>query len=289
MNDRSYDRTREDLGNIVALEHVNISHDNQQHAILFYIVGLGLTRDPYVVVGLDNMWVNVGRNQFHLPTRGKQLLRGRVGVVIPDLDAAEKRLERVGKQLAGTAFSFTRADNHIDTTCPWGNRIRLHPPSPEFGVTTLGIPYVQMDVPRGAARGIVRFYNELLDVPGKVETREGEPAAVIVVGKAQRVVYRETDAELPPYDGHHFQVYVADFSGPHARLAERGLVFEESDEYQYRFKDLVDPESGKVLFTIEHEVRSVTHPLYGRELVNRNPSQTNLAYVRNADRYAGTF
>ncbi len=289
MNDRSYDRTREDLGNIIALEHVNISHDNQQHAILFYIVGLGLTRDPYVVVGLDNMWVNVGRNQFHLPTRGKQLLRGRVGVVIPDLDAAEKRLERVGKQLAGTAFSFTRAGNHIDTTCPWGNRIRLHPPSPEFGVTTLGIPYVQLDVPRGAARGIVRFYNELLDVPGKVETREGEPAAVIVVGKAQRVVYRETDAELPPYDGHHFQVYVADFSGPHARLAERGLVFEESDEYQYRFKDLVDPESGKVLFTIEHEVRSVTHPLYGRELVNRNPSQTNLAYVRNADRYAGTF
>jgi len=289
MNDRSYDRTREDLGNIIALEHVNISHDNQQHAILFYIVGLGLTRDPYVVVGLDNMWVNVGRNQFHLPTRGKQLLRGRVGVVVPDLDAAEKRLERVAKQLAGTAFSFKRAGNHIDTTCPWGNRIRLHPPSPEFGVTTLGIPYVQLDVPRGAARGIVRFYDEFLDVPGRVETREGEPAAVVVVGKSQRAVYRETDAELPPYDGHHFQVYVADFSGPHAKLSERGLVFEESDEFQYRFKDLVDPDSGKVLFTIEHEVRSVTHPLYGRELVNRNPQQTNLAYVRNADRYAGTF
>jgi hypothetical protein len=66
-------------------------------------------------------------------------------------------------------------------------------------------------------------------------------------------------------------------------------VFEESDQYQYRFKDLVDPKSGKVLFTIEHEVRSVTHPLYGRELVNRNPDQTNLAYVRNGDRYAGTF
>jgi hypothetical protein len=36
-------------------------------------------------------------------------------------------------------------------------------------------------------------------------------------------------------------------------------------------------------------VRSVTHPLYGRDLVNRNPDQTNLAYVRNGDRYAGTF
>jgi len=289
MNDRTYDRTHEDLGNIVALEHVNLSHDDQQRAILFYLVGLGLTRDPYVVVGLDNMWVNVGRNQFHLPTRGPQRLRGRIGVVLPDLDAAAKRLERVAKPLAGTAFAFERGDGFIDATCPWGNHLRLHAPSPEFGVTTLGIPYVQFDAAPGTAAGIVRFYRELMDVPGKVETREGAPAAAIVVGKAQRLYYRETDAPIAPYDGHHVQIYVADFSGPHEKLAERGLVFEESDQYQYRFKDLIDPETGKVLYTIEHEVRSVTHPLYGRELVNRNPAQTNLAYVRNADRYAGTY
>jgi hypothetical protein len=289
VDDRTYDRTREDLGNIVALEHVNLSHDNQQHAILFYVVGLGLTRDPYVVVGLDNMWVNVGRNQFHLPTRGKQLLRGRVGVVVPDLDAAMKRLERVAKPLAGTAFSFTRGAGFIDTTCPWGNRIRLHAPGEEFGTRTLGIPYVQFDVPPGAAPGIARFYERMIGVPASVETREGAPATAVIVGKSQRLFYRETDAEIPPYDGHHIQVYVADFSGPHAKLRERGLVFEESDAYQYRFKDLVDPDTGKVLFTIEHEVRSVTHPLYGRDLVNRNPDQTNLAYVRNADRFAGTY
>lgn len=289
MNDRTYDRAQEDLGNIIALEHVNLSHDNQQHAILFYVVGLGLTRDPYVVVGLENMWVNVGRNQFHLPTRGKQVLRGRVGVVLPDLDMAMKRLERVAKPLAGTAFSFKRGDNYVDATCPWGNRVRLHAPAPEFGTRTLGIPYVQFDVPRGVAAGIVRFYKEMLGVPGRVETREGAPAAVIVAGKSQRIIYRETDAEVPPYDGHHMQVYFADFSGPHAKLCERGLVFEESDQYQFRFKDLVDLDSGKVLFTIEHEVRSVTHPLYGRDLVNRNPDQTNLAYIRNADRYAGTY
>lgn len=289
MNDRTYDRTSEDLGNMVALEHVNLSHDNQQLAIQYYVVGLGLTRDPYVVVGLENMWVNVGRNQFHLPTRGKQVLRGRVGVVVPDLDAAAKRLERVVKPLAGTAFSFKRGDGYIDATCPWGNRVRLHAPSPEFGTRTLGIPYVQFDVPPDAAAGIARFYREILSVPARVETREGAPAAVAVAGKAQVLIYRETKVEIPPYDGHHIQVYLADFSGPHAKLSERGLVFEESDQYQYRFKDLVDPKSGKVLFTIEHEVRSVTHPLYGRDLVNRNPDQTNLAYVRNGDRYAGTF
>ena len=53
---------------------------------------------------------------------------------------------------------------------------------------------------------------------------------------------------------------------------------EESDQYQYRFKDIVDPDTGKHLYTIEHEVRSITHPLYARPLVNRNPVQTNRNY-----------
>ena len=30
--------------------------------------GLGLTRDPYLMTSVTNMWVNVGRSQFHLPT-----------------------------------------------------------------------------------------------------------------------------------------------------------------------------------------------------------------------------
>jgi len=289
MSAQPYDRTREDLGNIIALEHVNLSHDNQQHATLFYLVGLGLTRDPFIMVGLENMWVNAGRSQFHLPTRGKQVLRGRIGLVIPDHEALLKRLDRVAKPLAGTQFKFAQGPGYVDATCPWGNRFRVHPPGPEFGPITLGLPYVEFDVPRGAAPGVVRFYKDLLEVPAVVVTRAGEPAAAITVGRAQHLYYRETDVEIPPYDGHHMQVYVADFSGPHERLRSRGLVFEESDQYQYRFKDIVDLDTGKVLFTIEHEMRSVTHPLYGRELINRNPAQTNIAYVRNADRYAGTF
>ena len=58
---------------------------------------------------------------------------------------------------------------------------------------------------------------------------------------------------------------------------------EESDQYQYRFQDIVEPDSGKVLFTIEHEVRSMTHPLYARPLVNRNPTQTNRNYAAGYD------
>jgi hypothetical protein len=43
----NYDRTIEDLGSIVELGHVNVTVPDQTPATLFYIAGLGLTRDPY--------------------------------------------------------------------------------------------------------------------------------------------------------------------------------------------------------------------------------------------------
>ncbi|HSZ23445.1 MAG TPA: hypothetical protein VK782_09885, partial [Candidatus Sulfotelmatobacter sp.] len=89
--------------------------------------------------------------------------------------------------------------------------------------------------------------------------------------------------EPAPYDGHHVQIYVADFSGPYRKLLDKGLITEESDQHQYRFKDLADPESGATLFTIEHEVRSMRHPLFRRPLVNRNPSQNNMNYAPGYD------
>lgn len=39
-----YDRAAEDLGNIVALEHVNVTVPDQQPATPFYVTGLGLTQ-----------------------------------------------------------------------------------------------------------------------------------------------------------------------------------------------------------------------------------------------------
>jgi len=101
----NYDRARQDLGNIVLLEHVNVCITDQRLATIFYISGLGLTRDPYLVTGVENMWVNVGRHQFHLPSRGIQVLRGHVGIVLPDLNALKRRLQKVAPLLAETRFT----------------------------------------------------------------------------------------------------------------------------------------------------------------------------------------
>lgn len=284
-----YERARQDLGNIVLLEHVNVCITDQRLATIFYISGLGLTRDPYLVTGVENMWVNVGRHQFHLPTRGIQVLRGRVGIVTPDLAALKRRLQKVAPMLAETRFTWEVREGAVEATCPWGNRFRCHAPAPGFGDTELGIAYVEFDVPPGAAPGIARFYRDVLGAHAGMEGAPGDAVAVVSVSAAQRLRFRETSRPLPEYDGHHVQIYVVDFSGPHRRLLERGLVTEESSEHQYRFRDLVDPDTGKTLFTIEHEVRSLTHPLYARPLVNRDSAQTNRDYVRGHDAFRGTY
>jgi hypothetical protein len=82
----------EDVGNIVLLEHVNLQVLDQTLATIYYILGLGLTRDAYFNIGVRNMWTNVGEQQFHLPVRPVQVLHGHIALVVPDLDALNERL-----------------------------------------------------------------------------------------------------------------------------------------------------------------------------------------------------
>lgn len=275
-----YDRTTQDVGNLVEFGHVNTRVPDQRLATLFYVTGLGLTRDPYIMTSTENMWINVGRCQFHLPTGPAQVLRGVTGLVMPDLDALERRLTRVRTQLAGTLFAFSREGDAIQVTSPWGNRLRVHAPDPaRFRDTALGMPYVELACPQGSAAGIARFYREILDTPAHIEGG----TARIPVGLAEELRYVETAAEQEPFDGNHIQVTLADFSGPYRRLLERGLISEESDESQYRFLDIVDPADGRPLLRIEHEVRSMRHPMFARPLVNRNPDISNRNYVPGAE------
>src|SRR5258705_1925198 len=100
---KHFDRTTEDVGNIVLLEHVNVTQPDQRPTTLFYVVALGGTRDPYIFMGLENMWVNFGRTQVHLPSRGPapkpEVLRGTAGFVVPDLGALKKNLEHAGREM----------------------------------------------------------------------------------------------------------------------------------------------------------------------------------------------
>jgi catechol-2,3-dioxygenase len=280
-----FDRSAEDLGNSIHLEHVNVQVPDQRPATLFYVAGLGLTRDPYLMVSDSNMWVNVGKSQFHLPSGRAQVLRGHTALVIPDRKALLDRLASVAPRLDGTAFAFSERNDHVEATCPWGNRLRVYEPdAARFGPVALGIPYVEFEAPPGTAKGICAFYQEIMGIPAALANGDGTVARV-KVGKNQYLQFRETDRPQPDFDGHHVQIYIADFSGPYRRLLERGLISREDNQYQYRFTDIVDPADGRHLFTVEHEVRSATHPMYLRPLVNRNPTQTNRTYAHGHEQW----
>ncbi len=280
---KSFDRAAEDLGNAIHLEHVNVQVPDQRLAQLFYAVGLGLTRDPYLMVADTNMWINVGRSQFHLPTGPAQVVRGHTGLVISGRDALLDRLTKVRSKLAGTQFDFSEHNDHVEAICPWGNRVRCHEPdAARFGRISLGIPYVEFDVPVGTAKRIADFYPAIMGTPAQVQNGDGTLTRV-QMGQNQYMQFRETDRPQPDFDGHHVQMYIASFSGPYEKLKARNLISIEDNQYQYRFKDIVDLDTGKLLFTVEHEVRSATHPMYLRPLVNRNPATTNQNYANGYD------
>jgi hypothetical protein len=280
---KNFDRAAEDLGNAIHLEHVNVQVPDQRLAQLFYAVGLGLTRDPYLMVSDTNMWINAGRSQFHLPTGPAQVVRGHTGLVISGRDALLDRLAKVRHKLEGTKFSFSEHNDYVEAVCPWGNRVRCHEPdAARFGRISLGIPYVEFDVPVGTARRIADFYPAIMGTPAQVQNGDGTLARV-QMGKNQTMQFRETDRPQPEFDGHHVQMYIANFSGPYEKLKARNLISIEDNQYQYRFKDIVDLDTGELLFTVEHEVRSATHPMYLRPLVNRNPATTNQNYANGYD------
>lgn len=277
------DYIEEDVGNIVALEHVNVRVADQAKATLFYVVGLGLTRDPYLTVGLENMWINLGEQQLHLPTGQAQVIPGRIGIVLPDLERLQERLKAVGDRLKDTRFSWSREKEYVAVTCPWGNRFQCHPPDPCYGDLVLGMPYVEFWVRPGAAPGIARFYEEVMHAPTTLSHEGGGAAARVAIGRGQWLLFREVEEKIPVYDGHHIAVYVANFSAPYGSLKRRDLITEDVRNHQFRFKDLVDPKTDQRLFELEHEVRSLRHPLYHRHLINREPSQSQRNYLRGRD------
>jgi len=142
---------------------------------------------------------------------------------------------------------------------------------------------VEFLVGPGRAASIARFYDQVLGAPSTTESSEEGTLGRVQIGRNQSLVFRETEAALAPYDGHHIAIYVANFSRAYGYLKSRGLISEDVRNHQYRFKDIIDPDNGSSVFLVEHEVRSLHHPMFRRFLVNRDPAQTQREYRRERD------
>jgi hypothetical protein len=275
MQERPFDRTTQDLGNIVEIGHMNYLIPDQRLATLFYITGLGLTRDPVMMTGIGNMWVNAGISQFHLPT-GDAVYAPctRTALVVPDRKALLAQLASVEKDLKDTKFSYRETNDGVEATCPWGNNFILHEPDPaRFGNMRIGMPYIEFQTPHGSSQAIARYYREIFDTPASAGSDDAGSFARVAAGPGQYLLYRETGAQNVINPTHHVQIYLRDFSGPYEKLLERDLVSEESSDIQYRCERIIDLDTGELLFVIDHEVRAMRHPMFGRKLINRNAGQ----------------
>eukprot|EP00592_Proboscia_alata_P000896 CAMPEP_0194373714 /NCGR_PEP_ID=MMETSP0174-20130528/22184_1 /TAXON_ID=216777 /ORGANISM="Proboscia alata, Strain PI-D3" /LENGTH=331 /DNA_ID=CAMNT_0039152963 /DNA_START=350 /DNA_END=1345 /DNA_ORIENTATION=- len=160
-----------------------------------------------------------------------------------------------------------------------------------------GIQHVEFNVPPNTAAKIAEFYDRVFNAPTNLITIPSASSddsdsattidvnvAVVGIGSvntttgltSQSLIFRETSLPLPPYDGHHISLYVgddmADFAVALKSCMDAGVVWvnpKYEDKVtnlntakkwnQFRFKDILDLKTGKQVFELEHEVRSVNH------------------------------
>lgn len=267
-----------EVGAAVHLEHVNFTIADQQMATTFFMSGLGLTRDPYKRCDDTNMGVNVGLQQFHLPTsdRPTPSFPGEIGLLIPDLAGARERLTRLHDEghFAGTPFTLSGDDDCLDVMSPFGIRLRLHAVGRIPFLQPLGLAYVNVSVAPQTAEPIAEFYRDVMHCPANCREIDGEFTAEVVVGPYQSLRYRER--ETADYATHnvHVAIYVTHFNALRRTLIENDNFLYDALDQTFFFAKILDPNGGAPLFQLQHEIRGLYHPDYMRPLVNRWPLVT---------------
>ncbi|MGI9402857.1 MAG: hypothetical protein ACR2O0_16485 [Rhizobiaceae bacterium] len=264
-----------EIGGIVHLDHVNFETPDQEMATTFYIAGLGLTRDPYRRTDEQNMGINIGMQQFHLPRRGEQTppFRGVVGLVIPDMNGVRKRFDLLEelKKFEGTPYRWEEEDGSALLTSPFGVQFRLHPADTIPFLRPLGIAYVDVSVPPGTADGIAKFYSRITRAPAEVFNIEGNKTAVVGAGPYQQI--RFVERGLPDYSTHsmHISYHATNYNEIREMVAAHGSLMGSGQGEVFFFDKIFDPDTGEVIFAINNEVRSIYHPDFMRPLINRWP------------------
>jgi hypothetical protein len=133
------------------------------------------------------------------------------------------------------------------------------------------IGYVELWVAPGTAKGIAAFYQDVIGCPSELLPVEGAPTAQVQMGPdtSFRFVERPDGGVVPHVN--HVAVYLTRYHATYAELTQRGCIMEADMNEQFRFHHIKDPQTGELLFSFEHEMRSVHHPDFGKPLVNRVP------------------
>ena len=271
MPSKTTQRLNQALGSITHFEHVNFRVPDHFNATLFFIEGLGLTRDPTRMVSVRNMWVNVGLQQFHLPIGDAHDFPGEVGLIVPDRARTERALATITPTLKGTKFGYKTSKKDIVVRSPWGHTFRVQDQKTAGSRLPQAVPYVRLWVPPNTAKGIARFYEKYLEVPVQVNKTRAGTEAVVNVGVGQKFRFAERKGARVVEHINHVAVYTTRYDDIYQRMQKAKLIMAPDRAEQFRFCKIVDPKTNKLLLKLEHEVRSLYHPDYRKPLVNRVP------------------
>jgi len=247
----------------------------------------------WVNFGLQQFHMPLGEQQ-----NSNQCIRGTVGLAFPSLEAVRQRLcehEVEFKEEPDGGMKCGWPGPALSLQTPSGQPLRLHsssarfapPGAAEAGLLSLpggptlstGMPYLELLCAPGTAAGIGRFYTQMLGALSKVE----DGICKVFMGNQAFIFHETPSPDLPPYDGHHVAIYIgnpengassASYAEMYMRCKKAGLVhnnprFPHTHIHsledalrlgEFRVLDLVDPDTGTVVYTLEHEIRSLEHP-----------------------------
>lgn len=275
MSDVQSGGTNPEIGGILHLDHINFEAPDHDMATVFFIHGLGLTRDPYRRADEQNMGINVGLQQFHLPRRGEKTppFHGLVGMIVPDIAGIRERfevLQELGK-FKGTSYSWQEEDSSVLLTSPFGFRIRLHANDSVVFSKPLGIKYIEFPAPPGSASAIARFYDQVFRAPTMVCDTDGMPSAIVTAGPHQQIRFLERELDSYETFTMHLSYHVTNYNQVRTILGEHGALKGTSRGEVFFFDKVFDPDNGETVLNLTNEVRSVYHPDFMRPLINRWP------------------
>ena len=266
---------------IELLDHLNINHAPNTHPSLlsFYKDTLGFTLDERklgnVKAGKGTVWVNAGANQLHL-SEGKlkaQVVDGKVRLNV----FSEEKLRDVEREARDKGFFLSSTENEITLTCPYGNvfELSIGPPDPRGSQpgskpseTVAGLREIELHVssPSDLA-GVEKFYASVFGC----ETRREGDSVNVPFGPLQSLRFTQGPIENDDYEdgtGPHVSLYVRSLPSVWDKAEDLGLVYvnprfkrkahtleEARKQCMFRVLWIVDPEDGRKIMRLEHEIR----------------------------------
>ncbi|MDA0656426.1 MAG: hypothetical protein O2912_08480 [Proteobacteria bacterium] len=273
---RSKRTAHPEIGGIAHLEHVNFEVADHDMVSIFFMAGLGFTRDPYTRTDEKNMAANVGQQQFHLPRLGRPTppMHGVIGLITPELDAVKERCDVLEKEgvFKDTPYAYEVKNDCHEVMSPFGVKMRLHATGSMPFPRVLGLPYVDIPVPPGSAAGILKFYERVMRAPCYIEEMDGKTTGFVTMGPYQWTRFIETEG-LDSYDNDTFHIayYVSNYNEVLDFIDDGGAVIAGGQNQIFFFQKIFDPDTGDEIFSLQNEVRSFYHEDFMRPLINRWP------------------